>query len=178
MSTVVIVPGLGDSGPAHWQSIWQSDLEGASRVRQENWDSPELDTWLAALDDAISLATGRVVLVAHSLGCILVAHWASRADASIVSGALLVGPPDVESAVAIREIAGFAPVPRIVLPFRSVVIASENDEFVTIERAAEFAESWGSSFVNAGRLGHMNTGSSLGSWPLGRAALAELQRHS
>ncbi|HSU93561.1 MAG TPA: alpha/beta hydrolase, partial [Gemmatimonadaceae bacterium] len=60
------------------------------------------------------------------------------------------------------------------LPFPSIVVASTNDEYVTIERARFFANAWGSSFVNIGEAGHINSASDLGNWPRGRELLAEL----
>src|SRR5262249_6082390 len=125
---VVIVPGLGGSGPEHWQSAWAARLPRATRVVQRDWDRPDRELWLQALRQAIEAAGAPVVLVAHSLGCALVAHAAARWPALItrpVRGALLVAPADVDSpAHTPPETRGFAPMPRARLPFASTVVAS------------------------------------------------------
>src|SRR5580765_7501371 len=118
---VVIVPGLGDSGPQHWQTLWQAAYPRHVRVVQRDWDRPRLDDWLAALDDAVRAAAAPVVIAAHSLACVLVAHWAARARATgdaragglaAVRCALLVAPADVDSpAHTPPETRGFAPIP-------------------------------------------------------------------
>src|SRR6478609_12161098 len=95
-ASVLILPGLGNSGPAHWQSLWQTE-HGYRRVEQANWDQPRLGDWLSSLQAAVDAASGGVVLVAHSLACSLVAHFA-KAQPARVLGAFLVSPADVECA--------------------------------------------------------------------------------
>jgi hypothetical protein len=123
------------------------------------------------LDAAVVRAGPNVLLVGHSLGCALVAHWVQGHPDRKVRGALLVAPSDPEQPGFSPQITGFAPMPRLRLPFRSIVLASTNDEYVTIDRAAGFARAWGSRFVNLGALGHINSASNLGPWPQGRAFL-------
>src|SRR6185503_6503186 len=94
---LLILPGLGGSGPGHWQTRWEARDPACARVEQRDWDRPELAAWLAAVDDALERVDGRVVLVAHSLGCVLVAHGARRPAWSRVAAALLVAPADVDS---------------------------------------------------------------------------------
>jgi predicted alpha/beta hydrolase family esterase len=172
---LLILPGLGGSGPAHWQTAWEGCEAGSTRVVQRDWDRPELGEWLGALDEAIGAAEGPVVLVAHSLACSLVAHGAGRPGWSPVAGALLVAPADVESeAHTPPETRGFAPIPRRPLPFPAIVVASRNDPYVDLERARHFAGCWGATFVDAGEIGHINAASELGDWPEGRRLLAEL----
>jgi uncharacterized protein len=125
---VLIVPGLGDSGPAHWQTHWQQARPGWRRVVQNNWDQPDRDDWIACLERDVRAARGKVILVGHSLACALIAHWAARCDTSRVASALLVAPSDVESPRHTPdEVRCFAPIPLAPLPFRSVVVASSND---------------------------------------------------
>ena len=119
-----------------------------------------------------------VVLVAHSSACALVAHWAASAAPGLthrVRGALLVGPSDPEGPRFPPGPTGFAPMPRLPLPFASTVVASDNDEYVTLEQARAYAESWGSTFVNVGAAGHINSASNLGAWPVGYALLEALR---
>jgi len=172
---VLIVPGLGGSGPEHWQTRWEALYPHHVRVEQRNWDQPRRADWLAALDEALAAARGPVVLAAHSLGCALVAHAASRPSAAAVAAALLVAPADVDSpARTPPETRDFAPLPLEPLPFPATVVASQDDPYVTIERARVFAEAWGATFVDAGRRGHLNAGSGLGDWPEGHRHLEAL----
>lgn len=175
-ATVLVLPGYQNSGPAHWQSHWEQEHPAYVRVEQEDWDAPQLDSWVAALDRAVTLAApGPVVLVAHSLGCITVAHWATghRQLPARVIGALLVAPADIDT-VDIAELKNFRPVPLRPLPFPSIVVSSSDDPYADPERSRLFAESWGSRLVALGPLGHINSDSAMGSWPEGQALLAEL----
>lgn len=173
----MIAPGLGDSGPDHWQSVWAACLPRCVRVVQRDWDRPDRELWLHGLRRAIAAADAPVIVVAHSLACALVAHAVARFPGLIaaVRGALLVAPADVDSpAHTPPETRGFAPMPRARLPFPATVIASSDDPYVTLDRARGFAAAWGADFVAAGALGHINAASSLGAWPAGRRALQAL----
>ena len=125
------------------------------------------------LDQAVAAAGPEVVLVAHSAACILVASWGAEAGHR-VRGALLVAPSDYEAPSAPKGPTGFTPMPKRPLSFPSIVVASSNDQYVTLERAAAFARAWGSRCVVAGALGHINAASQLGDWPVGRRLLDEL----
>lgn len=172
---VLILPGLGGSGPDHWQTRWQTLYPRHRRVVQLDWDHPDREPWLAALAAAIEAAGETVFLVAHSLGCALVAHAATRPFSARVGAALLVAPADVDSPVCTpAETHVFAPLPLLPLPFPATVVASETDPFVTLERARGFAAAWGAHFVDAGPRGHLNADSGLGDWPAGRAILDTL----
>jgi hypothetical protein len=171
---VLIVPGWGDSGPEHWQSLWETADPGFRRVVQRDWLYPICTEWVETLAGGIRAAGGPVVLVAHSLGCLAVAHCA-RDGALPVHGALLVAPPDVERPDFPPTIEGFTPVPREPLPFPSVVVASRNDPFAEFERTRALAAAWGSRLVDAGHGGHLNADAGLGPWPLGEKLLAELR---
>lgn len=173
---VLIIPGWNNSGPEHWQTLWErADPERFRRVEQRDWDKPTLADWVQAIDAAVAAEPAPPVLVAHSLGCIAVAHWAA-AHRRPVAAALLVAPPDVERAGMPEEVRGFAPVPPRPLPFRSILVASDNDEWVTIDRAAHFARAWGSELVRAGAAGHINTAAGFGPWPDGERLLESLCR--
>jgi predicted alpha/beta hydrolase family esterase len=172
---LLILPGLGGSGPEHWQTRWEACVPGCSRVEQADWDSPQLQQWLATVDEAIARADGPVVLIAHSLACSLVAHGARRPAWARVAAALLVAPADVESpAHTPPETRNFAPIPRAALPFPAVVVASSDDPYGPLERARLFAEAWGAELVEVGAMGHINAASGLGDWPEGRRLLQAL----
>ena len=176
MTATLIVPGLGGSGPAHWQTHWEARYPHSVRVEQADWDRPDRAGWCATLEAAVRAAPGAVVLVAHSLGCLTVAHWAATGSVGAVKGALLVAPPDVESpACASDALRGFAPVPRQKLPFPSTLVASRDDSYAHIDYARALAAAWGARFVDVGALGHINAESQLGDWPAGRALLDALR---
>jgi predicted alpha/beta hydrolase family esterase len=175
---VLIVPGLGGSGPEHWQTRWEVLHPGHVRVEQRDWDHPRRAEWLAKLREAVAPSAASdspVVLAAHSLGCALVAHASAEPWAAGIAAALLVAPADVDSpAHTPPETRDFAPLPLARLPFAATVVASEDDPFVTLARARAFAKAWGAEFVDAGPRGHLNAASGLGDWPEGRRHLEAL----
>ncbi|GHF64445.1 hypothetical protein HNQ07_004634 [Deinococcus metalli] len=174
--TLVIVPGLGDSSPQHWQSLWEQKF-GAARVRQDDPDTPTPSAWADRLHEVIEATPGDVVLVGHSSGVLTIVHWAARTGGhERVKGAVLVGPSDAEDAEVQAQyprIAALAPVPRSPLPFPALVIASETDPFVSFERAQTFAEAWDAEFISAGDAGHINVDSGHGEWEEGEILLGE-----
>jgi hypothetical protein len=171
---ILTIPGYGGSGEDHWQTYWENEIENTVRVEQEDWDNPQLDLWVNTLDSYIQ-RNQEYVLVAHSLACALVAHWASKYESSSVIGALLVSTSDVDSSKHTpHEVRNFSPMPTSELPFKSIVVASDNDPYVSISRAEYFARSWGSEFVKIGSYGHINAESNLQSWPQGQGYLRKL----
>jgi predicted alpha/beta hydrolase family esterase len=163
---ILILPGLGNSGPEHWQSRWEK-MYGYRRVEQANWDEPVLADWLANLERAVHATSNGVVLIAHSLACSLVAHFA-RSNPSNVRGAFLVSPADVDSRRCTPdEVRGFSPIPLAPLPFPAEVVASTDDPYVDCSRAELFARRWQARFVDIGAAGHINASSGLGAWPEG-----------
>jgi predicted alpha/beta hydrolase family esterase len=171
---VLIIPGLGGSGPEHWQSLWQSRLSDARRVEQVDWDKPDRAGWIAQLDAAVVQSKEPPVLVAHSLSCALVACWAV-AHKRPVHGALLVAPADVDSDTHTPpEAHVFRPVPMQRLPFPTIVAASRDDPYVALQRALDMAKAWGAELVDIGEAGHINTSAGYGEWPEGERLLASL----
>ncbi len=172
---VLVLPGLHGSGQRHWQSMWERRHREFQRVEQASWSEPRLGDWAATLERAVRAAPAAVILVAHSLACALVAHWARVGATERVAAALHVAPADVD-AVERVEIRSFAPMPLERLPFPAWVVASENDPFVALDRGRSFARAWGAPFLEAGRCGHVNVASGHGRWPEGEALLRHLQR--
>lgn len=171
---ILIVPGIRGSGPTHWQSHWARALPGAERLEQGDWERPRLSDWTAALAEALRRRPGAVV-VAHSLGCALVAHFARISGGRNIAGALMVAPADVDGGEAwLGDPNGFAPMPREGFGFPSLVAASRNDPYVRLDRAAAFAGAWGSDFRDLGCVGHINVDSGHGPWPDGLGLLDEL----
>ncbi len=168
MTNYLLLPGLGNSGPAHWQSHFERISENFYRIQQADWEKPVCADWTARVDAAVQkFDPATVVLVAHSLGCLTVAHWAAAYPRSI-KGALLVAPSDPETPqYQTFGSVGFTPVPTGKLPFRTIVVASEDDPWVSLERATEFAENWGAELVNIGPAGHISTDDGYGHWSEG-----------
>jgi uncharacterized protein len=172
MTPVLIMPGIGGSGPLHWQSRWQALEPTYQRVEVPDWDHPQLSAWLTALDAAVEAASRAPVIVAHSLGCLAVAHWAARGGQA--HGALLVAPPDPSSPEFPVEAQSFVPVPLVRLGFPTRVVASQNDPYGCCDFGRRCAAAWGSAFTDLGDAGHINADSGLGDWNAGRQLLAEL----
>jgi predicted alpha/beta hydrolase family esterase len=171
----LIVPGWKDSGPDHWQSGWQLRL-GAERVRQASWDAPSRHSWVQGLLRAIAQIDRPVLLIAHSLGCITIAHWARTAPGiflsrRVVRGALLVAPADVERTDAAPALRDFAPVPMRPLPFPATVVASDTDPYCSLGRATALASAWGATLHRLGDAGHINASSGHCTWADGLALL-------
>jgi len=171
---VLILPGWLNSGPTHWQSRWQA-LHGFERVEQSDWLWPRRGDWMARLDEVLLADETPAVLVAHSLGCQLVAAWAAHSQHTHrVHGALLVAPPDVERDDLAPQITTWRPMARRALPFAARVVYSEDDPYCSAPRARGLAVSWGASAHSVGAAGHLNGESGLGDWPAGIAWLREL----
>jgi len=173
--TFLTIPGWNGSGPEHWQSIWEARYVDFRRVEQREWHRPSREEWVDSIEKMVQEAAPPIHLVAHSLGCVAVAHWAADRPAASVAGALLVAPPWLSpSDRCPEELSGFGPIPFGRLPFRSILVASENDPYLPIEIAMRLARSWGSEFVNAGRQGHINIASGHGPWAAGERLLERL----
>jgi predicted alpha/beta hydrolase family esterase len=172
-STIFIIPGLGNSGPEHWQSLWEKRF-GFTRVEQADWETPVCSDWVANLQSYLEAHNpADVILVGHSLACSTIAYWAKEYNVAI-KGALLVAPSDTEADSYPTGTSGFAPVPLLKLPFKSIVVASTSDFYVSYNRVELFADSWGSKLINIGTAGHINAASNLGEWEQGLAFLREL----
>ncbi|MDZ4018911.1 alpha/beta hydrolase [Pseudomonas sichuanensis] len=174
----LIVPGWQGSPDNHWQSHWQRSLPNSARVEQQDWLTPQRRDWVQALEQAIAAESSPVILIAHSLGCITVAHWAAQASPSLlrrVRGALLVAPADVERPNCAPALRNFAPIPLQALPFPSQVVSSDNDPAVSVPRALHLARAWGAEAGLLANAGHINVKSGHERWEQGFAYLFRLQ---
>jgi predicted alpha/beta hydrolase family esterase len=173
---LVIVPGLDDSGPQHWQTLWEHKY-GAARVRQDDPAAPTPAGWSARLQEVIGATPGELVLVGHSCGVLNIVHWArlygSSEAAQRVRGALLVSPTDAERPDMLEAVRPMAPIPMEPLPFPALVVASENDPYASFERAEEMAGAWDATLMSAGEAGHINVASGHGEWLDGEVLLSE-----
>ncbi len=170
--TYVFVAGIGNSGPAHWQRLWHQSLGGVW-LEHADWLRPDRNTWVSDLQKAIWQITGPQVVIAHSLGCLVLAEWVRDHDDPSMAGAFLVSVPDVSGPRFPVSATGFEQ-PSLALPFPSLVVASQDDPYGTIDYAQDTAQIWGSEFVDFGAKGHLNADSGLGDWPEGRALLEGL----
>ncbi len=173
---ILILPGLGNSGPQHWQRRWAEKFSTGRVVEQDEWDNPDVRDWTATIVEAVERAERPVVLVAHSLAVSAVVHAAPRLPAGKVRGAFLVSPPDHEGKAIPAEAGSFADVPRDPLPFPSLLVASNDDVLISPDRAADMASAWGSELHFAGNAGHINVASGHGPWPEGLLMFTRLMQ--
>jgi hypothetical protein len=174
---VLLLPGWQNSGPRHWQSLWEQRF-GYRRVEQHDWTTPLRGDWVARLEDVLLSCDEPAVLVAHSLGNILTAAWAAHSrNTQRVKGALLVAPSDPERPEIRAQLPSWSPVELRTLPFPAVLVASRNDPYCDFERARMFASAWNAQFIDHGDCGHINADSGLASWPEGHVLLQDLMRN-
>lgn len=163
MTRYINLPGIYNSGAGHWHSLWEKASPQFSRFEPQSWEQPDLQDWIAATERAVRAAEAPVILVAHSLSCLLVAHWAAQTTLK-VAGAFLVSVPDPQGPrfpkVALD--AGFQNFPAHPLPFASLMIGSSNDAYGTIGFMRHRSEQWKAPLINLGQLGHINEASGLG----------------
>lgn len=171
---VLILPGWLNSGPGHWQTRWEQ-RHGFVRVQQSDWQHPLRGDWMARLEEAVLEDPAPVALVAHSLGCQLVAAWAEHsAHTGRVTAALLVAPPDTARADMPPQLSSWRRIAQAALPFRAQVLYSSDDPFCAPERAQAMAAHWQVPALCEGARGHLNAESGLGDWPEGLARLRAL----
>jgi hypothetical protein len=169
MSTTLIVPGLRSSGPTHWQTWLERRVKGSTRVAQRDWNDPHLPDWSARVRHEISHRPGPIFIAAHSFG-VLAAVQAASDHPERIGGALLVAPADPEH----FRVAEFLPARR--LGFPTVVVASTDDPWISLDAAERWARAWGADLVNLGEAGHINSEAGFGPWPEGLALLERLRR--
>ncbi len=174
MTHYFIIPGYQGSEPDHWQSWIESKGANFRRIHQHDWSNPDISEWASNIDKAIrDYDPENVILVAHSLGCHSVAEWVKKYNRRI-KAALLVAPPDAEL-VNSKIKRNLIETDYIIhFPFRSTVIASSTDPWISIEKAFFYAKSWGSEFINIGDAGHINTLSGHGKWEQGYDILRKI----
>lgn len=171
---VLLLPGWQNSGPGHWQTLWEAQ-HGDLRVQQADWFWPRRGDWMAQLEEAVLASPGPVLLAAHSLGCHLVAAWAAHSrHTARALGALLVAPPDLARPDMPPQLGPWCPPVLARLPFPARLVFSSNDPYCTAQASRALAHAWGTTAEDAGPAGHLNAESGLGDWPWGRAALLGL----
>lgn len=169
MTSILIVPGRGNSEPGHWQSIIEVRLAGVRRVQQDDWNEPSLDAWSRSIDRAVRQLEHRPLLVAHSFGCLAAAH-AQITLGTPVGATLFVAPADPQR-FDLPSALFAAPLAR-----PGVLIASDDDPWLALPKAQRLAADWGVRCINLGPAGHINVASGHGEWPLGRVIVESMRR--
>jgi predicted alpha/beta hydrolase family esterase len=181
--TVLIVPGLRDHVDEHWQTLLAAKLSRVRVVPPMGRTNLDCTARVDAINRELMAISGPVVIVAHSGGVIMLAHWVASLTRTrkAIRGALLATPPDFEQpmpegypTMGALAAAGWLPVPRRPLPFPSIVAASRNDPLGRFERVEQLARDWGSRFVDLGEVGHLNPASGFGEWPQAAEFIREL----
>ena len=178
--TVLIVPGLRDHVAQHWQTLLAAELPRVALVPPMGRDDLDCAARMLAIEHAAQKVQGPLVIVAHSGGVVMLAHWAQRTRRRVL-GALLATPPDFERPMPVGypgvealRAGGWLPVPAGPLPFPSIVAASRDDPLAAFDRVVGMARGWGSSLVDLGKVGHLNPASGYGEWPRAEQLIAEL----
>ena len=168
----ILVPGLADSPPDHWQSLWQRSDSSFERLIVPDFLEPDRDEWVAALERLVLSRPEPGVLIGHSLGVSTIVQWTRDGTVDRVAGAMLVGPSDVSALAYPDDIAGFIPMPLDPLPFPTLTVLSTTDPYVSVERGYAFGNAWGSRIVEIGPAGHINGEAGYGPWGEGLDLLA------
>ena len=175
---ILTIPGLDNSGPGHWQSLWEQKFPDCERIDLGNWNAPTKGEWVRRIADTIATEDAPVLVAAHSLGCHAFAHWFAGASAfarTRIVGALLVAPPDLILLRRSNRITGFDDTPAFSARTPMIVVASDNDPYAKSAHVWRLSRKWDARFVNAGPFGHINADSAIGDWPYGQYLLASLQ---
>lgn len=162
--TYVYLAGIGNSGPKHWQRLWQ-EQQGGLWVQHDYWDAPVASQWVEDLDKAVSGAKQPVILIAHSLGALVAAQWLNQGGQA--AAAYLVAVPDVDGPQFPKEAGGFVSARTLNIDIPARVIASHDDPFGSHAHAFDAAQRWKASFWAVGHKGHINAASGMGAWPEG-----------
>lgn len=170
MRCMITLPGIGGSGTDHWQSRWERAEPRFARFQPTDWDAPDLTDWIQSLERAVDACQRPPVLVAHSLACLLVVHWAMQSSLK-VAGAFLVSVPDPDGPGFPSAAASFRAVPHQPLRFPSLIVASTDDPYGALPYVRRCAANWQTGLVIAGALGHINASSGLMDWTQGRDLL-------
>ena len=183
-ATLLIVPGLRDAVAQHWQTLLAASWPDARSVSPMGREDLSCARRVQALEEEAQAIRGPLLLVAHSGGCLTVAHWAARSRRP-VRAALLAAPADFDTPLPAGypspnelQAGGWLPVPRQRLPFHSVLAASRNDPLCSPAAAAKLAADWGSQWCDIGAVGHLNPASGYGPWPQATELIQQLLRDS
>jgi predicted alpha/beta hydrolase family esterase len=165
--TYVFLAGIDNSGPDHWQSIWYRKLPGSLWVEHADWSNPNRDAWVADLDAALASVGGPKLVIAHSIGGLLLAEWALEHEDDELEGALLIAVPDVQSKSFPKTATGFRSAFLNPMPCPAMMLASDNDPYADLSYSRRLASYWRALLLDMGPIGHINADSGLGEWEEG-----------
>ena len=172
MIHTVIVPGVGGSEHAHWQSWLQRQLMSCSRVQQKDWNKPILQDWISEFVNTVRPIQGNIQIVAHSFGCLTtVAALAQHPELNQkIKNLILVAPANParfgEAGFARdsqQDYQGYFHQLNIAVP--TTLLISENDPWLNFEDAQCLAQAWKLNPINLGQVGHINVASGFGPFP-------------
>jgi hypothetical protein len=165
----VLVPGLNNSGPQHWQTEWQLRHAFWQRMRQQVWNQPDVHRWMGSIRRLLGQDRRPAILVGHSLGAL--ASCCVAADGGLpIAGLMLVAPAEP----ARFEIEDDVPTGPLGVP--AVVTASRDDPLMPFARAIWWSAAWEADLVDLGEAGHVNAEAGFGPWPYGLVVLLGLVR--
>lgn len=168
---LLIVPGLHDSPPGHWQSWLQARHPLAVRVQQRDWSTPDLERWAARIGSTLERSgPGRWLVAAHSFGVLALLRHLARRPQSPVAAVLLVAPADPDK-FGVGEL-----LPAGALPVPGTVVLSANDPWLAAAAGQRWARRWGCRIEMLGAAGHINIASGFGPLPLAERWLQSQQR--
>lgn len=166
MNRVLIVPGLHNSGPGHWQSEWEKRLPCSHRIALADWSTPNLNAWIHAIETAIA-DFAPTHIVAHSFGTLASAVVASHHDDSL-RGLFFVAPADPDKFNVRHRL------PSTRLPVAGTLLGSLSDPWLSWNGAQALGRQWGLHTECAGDVGHINVQSGHGEWEQGWRNLFDL----
>lgn len=178
---VLILPGLHDSGPTHWQTWLQGHFRDAQRVEQDDFGRADIARWSARVEETLrAQPPGPWVAVAHSFGCLALAahlrrHWAvprEGDDRHGIVGALMVAPARPERFPGSRAHVEHA------LGVPAVLLGSRNDPWMPADEARAWSQRWQTGFVDLGEAGHVNVDAGYGPLPPALHLTRVLIRHA
>lgn len=163
--TFVLVPGLRDSDAHHWQSCWGRRFPDWRRISQRNWQDADIDAWVSAIRRELHCSQRPAILLGHSFGALASCRLVQTQRLN-VAGILMVAPAEpsffeLEAAVLPES-----------LPTPTLMVVSQNDPLMPLERARFWAGRWQARLLDIGEAGHINTEAGFGEWDYGLAQLA------
>lgn len=172
----LFLAGVGNSGADHWQRQWEAEHPNTLWLEHRDWDNPTRNEWVAELEQLLARHPRPVVVIAHSLGCLLLLEWAAEHRSDKVLGAFMVAVPDPRSARFPKQAIGFRPADEHAGGPALTIVASENDPYGALDYAQRSARKLGCECVNLGAMGHINSESGLGFWNSGHDLLHHFTR--
>lgn len=170
----ILVPGLGGSGEEHWQTLWAKMDRNFILLEQDNWTKPHRTAWIRKLKETVEKFSDKpIILITHSMAFSVVVEAAADKAIDNIAGAFCVAPADLERKDFPAKIESFLPPSRIRLPFKCMIVASENDPYCSIEKSGKWANITGAKLINVGKKGHLDSLSEIGTWDIGQNLLLD-----